>query len=274
VHPSRKEAVVHGGGANDLLKSFESADTAVAKDRVLRIGFFGIMGADEVFPTSRSQAAQSAGEVSYRPLILGDRVRDFTLTAFDQTFFPYDDNHELRALGDFPIAARRLWPYRTSLGNRTTFARNTYFEEGRPWYAWHQLPKDTEAHEWSIVFAEVATHNHFVLVRGGALFMQSAPIAKLHAGASEDDHLELLGVLNSSAVCFWLKQVAQKKGGDADTPWLRTYSFNSTNVGRVPIPSKLHLCRPRALDVLSRQLDATIPATVVEAWLEEPQHIR
>ncbi len=65
----------------------------------------------------------------------------------------------------------------------------------------------------SIAFAEVATHNHFVLDRGGKVFKQSAPVIKLPAGASEDDHLGLLGVLNSSTACFWLKQVCHNKGG-------------------------------------------------------------
>ena len=31
----------------------------------------------------------------------------------------------------------------------------------------------------SIVFAEVATHNHFVLDRGGKVFKQTAPVIKL-----------------------------------------------------------------------------------------------
>ena len=50
----------------------------------------------------------------------------------------------------------------------------------------------------SIVFAFVATHNHFVLDRGGKVFKQSAPVIKLPPGATEDDHLALLGLLNSS----------------------------------------------------------------------------
>ena len=65
----------------------------------------------------------------------------------------------------------------------------------------------------SIAFAEVATHNHFVLDRGGKVFKQTAPVIKLPEGASEDDHLALLGVLNSSTACFWLKQVCHDKGG-------------------------------------------------------------
>jgi hypothetical protein len=59
----------------------------------------------------------------------------------------------------------------------------------------------------------VATHNHFVLDRGGKVFNRSAPVIKLPEGATEDDHLALLGVINSSTACFWLRQVSQGKAG-------------------------------------------------------------
>jgi hypothetical protein len=68
-----------------------------------------------------------------------------------------------------------------------------------------------------IAFAEVATHNHFVLDRGGKVFKQTAPVIKLPAGASEDEHLGLLGLLNSSVACFWLKQVCHNKGEGGGT---------------------------------------------------------
>lgn len=54
----------------------------------------------------------------------------------------------------------------------------------------------------SIAFVFVATHNHFVLDRGGKVFKQSAPVIKLAAGAREAEHLGLLGLLNSSTACF------------------------------------------------------------------------
>ena len=64
----------------------------------------------------------------------------------------------------------------------------------------------------SIAFAFVATHNHFVLDRGGKVFNRSAPVIKLPDRATEDDHLALLGLLNSSTACFWMKQVLHSKG--------------------------------------------------------------
>ena len=46
------------------------------------------------------------------------------------------------------------------------------------------LRKDSYALRLSITFAFVATHNHFVLDRGGKVFKQSAPVIKLPAGAT------------------------------------------------------------------------------------------
>ena len=50
-----------------------------------------------------------------------------------------------------------------------------------------------------------------MLDRGGKVFNRTAPVIKLPAAATEDDHLGLLGLLNSSTACFWLKQVCFQK---------------------------------------------------------------
>lgn len=259
-----------GGGARDVMKVLEASGVRNPTEIAYRIGVFGVVGADEAFMATAATPRRIGADNSFRPVVAGDQVRDFSISLADPAFFPYDDRHELDSLESHPAVARRLWLVRTELGNRATFSKQTYFAEGRPWYEWHQLPKDRGAHDWSITFAEIATHNHFVLDRGRKVFGRTAPIIKLPDNADEGKHLELLGVLNSSTVCFWLKQVAQKKGGDADTAWLRTYAFNSTNVGRVPLPPKLLLRRPRTLDTLATQLRAASPASVIETWLAQP----
>ena len=65
---------------------------------------------------------------------------------------------------------------------------------------------------------------------------------KLPPGATTDQHLSLLGMLNSSTACFWLKQVCQNKGSTVDNrgarqrtePFEDFYQFNSTNVAKLP----------------------------------------
>jgi hypothetical protein len=106
----------------------------------------------------------------------------------------------------------------------------------------------------SIAFAFVATHNHFVLDRGGKVFNRSAPVIKLPKEATEDDHLELLGVLNSSTACFWLKQNSHNKGnggiggGIGDEDWEPRYEFTGTTLQDFPLPKRLPLTRAKSLD--------------------------
>ena len=114
----------------------------------------------------------------------------------------------------------------------------------------------------SIAFAFVATHNHFVLDRGGKVFNRHAPVIKLPAGASEDDHLRLLGLLNSSTACFWLKQVSQAKAGSGmgrgvqPEDWMERYEFTGTKLQEFPLPAELPLERARRLDGLAARADA------------------
>src|SRR5262249_12141182 len=127
----------------------------------------------------------------------------------------------------------------------------------------------------SIAFGEVATHNHFVLDRGGKVFKQTAPVIKLSAKATEDDHLKLLGLLNSSLACFWLKQVCFPKGGDhvgkegarvRKSLWDVFYAFNASNIEDFPLPTGRPLARAKQLDALGRELTEQSPAAVLAAW--------
>ena len=106
-----------------------------------------------------------------------------------------------------------MWPLRHIWLVRS-FARATRSSEsGLTWCEYGHADRRDASAPLSIAFAFVATHNHFVLDRGGKVFNRSAPVIKLTDDATEDDHLALLGVLNSSTACFWMKQVCHNKGG-------------------------------------------------------------
>lgn len=110
-----------------------------------------------------------------------------------------------------------------------------------------------------------------MLHRGGKVFKQSAPVIKLPEEATEDDHLGLLGVLNSSAACFWLKQVSHNKGSTVDSrgarqttvDWENFYEFTGTKLERFPLPAELPLEQARRIDVLAQRLSDSLPAAVV-----------
>lgn len=261
-----------GGGAVQALATINAAASRAVGDRSMRIGFFGVMGSDDALtlPATIAQSERFSGS-GYRPLVLGDEVRDFGTNGSLCAFFPYSSGHDLVQISVYPDSRDRLWRVRSELGNRATFAGSTYFAEGRPWYEWHQLPKDSKASPLSIAFAFVATHNHFVLDRGGKVFKQSAPVIKLPEGATEDDHLELLGVLNSSVACFWLKQNSQAKAGGGtgrgmqDEPWEERYEFTGTTLQEFPLPTEFALGRARRLDILAQQLATRTPDAVKNA---------
>ncbi|MEU4304005.1 BREX-2 system adenine-specific DNA-methyltransferase PglX [Streptomyces rochei] len=266
-----------GGGAGDVFDKIEEGLASRLGTHTFRLGVFGIPGADDAM-IAPQRVFRECGIPSnhVRRLVVGDELRDWNELEGQSVFFPYSPTHERLPESRLPAAIRWLWPNRTELGNRATFNKGTYFSEGRPWYEWHQLPKDEKAHAWTITFAFVATHNHFVLDRGGKVFKQSAPVVKLTEGTSEERHLELLGVLNSSVACFWLKQVSHDKGirgeggGFTSAEWERFFEFTGTKLQEFPLPAELPLGLARQLDALAQELAAHGPTALIASSTTPP----
>ncbi|WP_233209518.1 BREX-2 system adenine-specific DNA-methyltransferase PglX [Mycobacterium sp. ENV421] len=250
-----------GGGAVELLELVNRSQTTTLGHRAARLGVFGMTNADEVMLADhRSFERRQVPDDMVRALTLGDEIRDWNIDGQTWSIFPYGPPPLYTKLVPSSYAERWLWPCRTVLGNRATFGKQTYFEEGRPWYEWHQLTRDPSASILTITFAFVATHNHFVLDRGGKVFKQSAPVIKLPEGASVEDHLRLLGVLNSSVACFWLKQNSYPKGGDpigqdgarvSAESWSDRYEFTGTTLQDFPLPASTPVDRAKVLDGLA-----------------------
>ncbi|MEU2565831.1 BREX-2 system adenine-specific DNA-methyltransferase PglX [Streptomyces althioticus] len=259
---------VMADGARELLDQMESAKRGVLKEHVHRIGPYGILGSDSamVAPQRVFQRVKAEADFSRR-LVVGDEVRDYMFTDGDFSIHPYSSDRKPLPISQWPRLASWLWPMRTELGNRATFSGGTYFSDHRPWWEWHQLPKDVGAHNWSIVFAFVATHNHFTLNREGNVFSRSAPLIKLPEKASEQDHLKFLGLLNSSIAGFWLKQVSHNMGSTVDSKGARQstlpfddfYQFNGTPMGNFPIPASCPEGTAALLDALAGKLTEASP---------------
>src|SRR5690606_5637041 len=151
----------------------------------------------------------------------------------EMTLLPYDIETAER-LPELPHdVAIHMWCYRASLKNRRDFGQ-LIEERGLSWYEHSMFFPERFRRQLGIAFAFVATHNHFVLDRGGKVFNRTAPVIKLPAGASEDDHLGLLGLLNSTTACFWLKQVCANKGLNPE-PWTNRFEHGATKVGDFPL---------------------------------------
>ncbi|WUX48859.1 BREX-2 system adenine-specific DNA-methyltransferase PglX [Streptomyces sp. NBC_01435] len=258
-------------GAREMLEQIDQARHTYLKSETTRIGPYGILGSDDAMTTpSHKLNCMNFEEEYVKQLVIGDTVRDFTLARGEFSIHPYDKNRNLVPLERMPNLAKWMWPSRSELGNRATFSGRTYFREGRPWWEWHQLPKDPDAHLWSITYAFVATHNHFTLDRTGKVFSRSAPLIKLHSRADEADHLGLLGLLNSSVAGFWMKQVSHNMGSTVDAkgarqstlPFESFYQYNSSPLKDFPLPISLPTALGANLDSLAQCLTAASPSAL------------
>jgi hypothetical protein len=212
------------------------------RDRVARIGYFANTGSDDLFTAPPAVFRRMGVETEpLIPVITGSGVRDWTACPeAEGALFP--GTGQRSDGGKYPRHLRRLWPHRTVLGNRRNYSGRSYFEDGRPWYEWHHVTETPLAHPWSIVFPWVSTHNHFAVLRERAAPLNSAPVIRLPRTASDSDVLQLTALLNSSLICFWLKQYSNSKGQPrADQtgtgePWTLFYEFTSSRLGDLPLP--------------------------------------
>jgi hypothetical protein len=239
VHPWSLE----GGGAGSLKALLEDRAENTLGNMAQDIGFASFPGLDDLFLQPIGVAFRfEIPATMVRPIVVGESVRDWAFLQAEESLCPYSiKTHEPLPLDQEPAFARFAWPYRTTASSVSSFGGKTRAQEGQDWWTWYRWQTERYRAPFRISFAEVATHNHFVLDRGGKVFKQTAPIVKLPETATEDDHLALLAYLNSSTVCFWMKQVAYPKGmhngSDANaTPFLVRYAFDGTKLGRCPIP--------------------------------------
>jgi hypothetical protein len=254
---------IGGGGAAELKDQIESAGSLTLGDLVESIGFASFPGTDEVFTADAAHFVRSGVPAELvRQFVVGEVVRDWSSEADEHAFVPYDGSQQPIALEPEARWARRMWPYRTTIGNTISFGGRTLFQNGDEWWTWYRWIASKYRTPLSIAFAEVATHNHFVLDRGGKVFKQTAPVIKLKPEATEDDHLALLAVLNSSTACFWMKQVSHQKqmmGGDGIRVPEKSkvpYQFSGTRLGELPLPNVADQSLRERSSRLARELDS------------------
>jgi hypothetical protein len=248
-----------GGGAVELLQRVGASQrhlSGVASE----VGIAAVIGEEEAFDLRPNSQEPSID------FVIGEAIRDYMLEVTPR-FWPYDS--DLRVT-ERARTSRWMWPYRRLVAGYLMFGK-TRAERGLEWLEYGMLAKSKLRVPMSIAFAFVATHNHFVLDRGGKVFKQSAPVIKLPEGATEDDHLALLGVLNSSTACFWLKQNSHPKSGSGigrgiqDEDWENRYEFTGTTLQDFPLPPTLPLERGRLLDSLAQEVVRQAPTAVCAA---------
>jgi hypothetical protein len=204
----------------------------------------------------------------WRPLVEGMEIRDYLIWNPTATIWPYS-SPDLRPDAPEPVEYA-LWPYRAVLQGRVAFGK-TQLERGLSWFEYSMFFRQRYKARLAIATPEIATHNHFILDRGEKVFKDTAPVITLGEGVEEEEHLRLLGVLNSSTICFWMKAACHNKGGSGlgrgfqDEAWENRYQYKGANLARLPVADGSSAAIATHLDAFAQQLAATSPAALSSA---------
>ena len=266
---------LNGGGAPELQQKLDRS-RATLGGSVQGIGLDAITRASELLenPASfyRRERIPSSALKAY---VTGEGIRDFTAHAAELIPFPYSTKTmELLPLDTMPDLHRFLWPHRAWLRRRFVSGGTRMVDVGLPFHAIPQFPAGKHATPLFIAYAFVATHNHFSLDRGNRLFKQSAPVIKLPAKATLEDHLDILGLLSSAALGFWMRQLLFNKGYSAASgggrmtaePWEDFYEYDSTKLQKLPLTTVDRVSRialAAALDASSSERVACLPSSIL-----------
>jgi hypothetical protein len=241
---------IGGGGAADLRSLIESGCEEVLGAIAYDAGFAVIVGEDDVFtrPGAMGLRRMGVAESDIQPFCHGDSVRDWSIDSNVHVIRAYD------SVGQPVISEsslRCLWPWRAALRSGLYFGK-TKEGRGMQWWEYAILLKGRLRDSRSLVYAEVATHNHFVLDRGRYLFDKTAPVVKLPSEFSDYDCLGIAGLANSSTACFWMKQVCFPK--DRGEQWTERYALNTSNIKKLPIPRSRPSSTASKLDELAQEI--------------------
>jgi hypothetical protein len=261
-----------GGEAAPLLSDLVASASTTLEQRA-RVGMMTILNLDEVYVPAPTWVVRSMPDHIAR-MVTGTDVRDFSITEEPAVLFPYDRTARVPAVWPRSAAAfQHLWLWRFLLWNRNSVGLRKVRDRGMLFYEFPFHYPDAYV-GLGITFAEVATHGHFVLDRGGKVFKQTAPVIKLPPGASLEDHLDILGLMSSSALEFWGKQTFHCKGYGADNSGARTtadewenfYQRDSTKLQTAPFTTADRLARialAGALDATATERAACMPAAIL-----------
>ncbi len=246
-----------GGGAAELKTVLEVASKRRLSDLVSAVGAVSVIRADEAYEVPEGTLHGGLPADVTLGHVVGQDVRDWYAKPSSHVLFPYDSDAKVQ---EHAAVFQRLWPYRTLLSGRVAFGK-TQLEHGLKWFEYSMLFAERFRGPLLIVFANVSTHAQFALLRDRVVVNSKAPVIKLAEGASEKDHLALLGLFNSSTGCFWMKQVFHCKGsqgvneGMKSQLWEQFFEFDATKVKLFPVVDTSKKVAPYAakLDKFARE---------------------
>ncbi|MBO8185532.1 BREX-2 system adenine-specific DNA-methyltransferase PglX [Streptomyces spirodelae] len=261
----RRHPWILSDGGVELVSAISLVSTETLGQIAQTIGAGAVTREDDAYMVGAGYLRRhSIPPSQQRPIIEGIHVRDYSISNGTSSIWPYSDRTLKPEATNSSLIS--LWPFRTLLQSRIAFSK-TQAQRGLAWFEYSMFFRDRYRTPLSIAAPETATLNHFALDRGGKVFKDTAPVIKLDENACEERHLQLLGVLNSSTICFWLKMNCHDKGirgeggGFTSSEWERFYQIKGANLARIPLPQTFPTTFTTAVDTLAQQLMATGPST-------------
>jgi hypothetical protein len=270
---SRFPWTLTGGGAGNLVDMLSRPPRRLADVLSGSVGVAADPGQREVFALGRPWFARHPDSAGLGlGMVTSETVRNWRAEVSTEVLAPYDGDGSPLQLDLETSWARHLWTMRQFLRSAPRARGSAEAGAGagagpEAWWTWRHWSRG--AHRGpAITFASVAAHNRFAFEHGGRVFSRTAPVLRLSPGADEDEYIALLGVLNSSTVCFWLKQTGAATpfdGPGVASPgeeWARPYRFATGPLTRLPLPADAPIVRARELHALARLLETYEPSTV------------
>ncbi|MGY1453788.1 BREX-2 system adenine-specific DNA-methyltransferase PglX [Streptomyces sp. SS8] len=254
-------------GGQEMIDSLDRHAAGHLKEISSEAGISSVTGEDDLYLLPPNGSAARNRVEKTRPMVTGDVIRDFLAEPSFDAAWVYSEDFKVIPISTIPGTQRYLQPYWSIISKRRRFG-TPMLQRGSAWHEWQEVYSSKLRTPLTITFAFVSTHNHFVLDRGGKVFNRTAPVIKLREGMSEEEHLRLLGLLNSSTAGFWLKQVSHDKGsqgvneGFKSQDWERFFEFTGTKLQEFPLPAEYPTTLATTLDGLAQRLAATNPTAV------------
>lgn len=255
-----------GGGAIQLKECIEQACNRSLGNFSADVGFGAVTREDEAYMLGSATLSRRGVSSEYRRILVpGKIIREWGIEDQGDSLWPYNPK-TLEAECDTQVY-QVLWPFRTLLAGRIAYG-DSQVARGLEWFEYSMFFRARYKGAYTIAVPTVSTHVHAAIDRKGRVFKDTSVIVKLRQGAPEQEYQALIGILNSSSACFWLKQVCHDKGirgeGGGFTPsdWERFYQFNGSNIEECPLPRELPLVRSQLLDRLALEAQSLEPVTV------------
>ncbi|MCI2423454.1 BREX-2 system adenine-specific DNA-methyltransferase PglX [Saccharopolyspora sp. K220] len=260
-----------GGGADELTNTIR-CNSPISLGDIASAGSALITGNDDAF-TCPAHIFQGRGPANCIDFIRGEDILEWVASSKLSIPWPYSVNYgKISGTQLFQIK-KWHWPRRSILRRRKRFGTPIEEISNIDWWEPREIYPNRTKGSCRLVYNFVSTHIRCALHRQTQAINHANVVINITGSENrESKHLEILGILNSSAACFWLKQVSHNKGSTVDTkgarqttmPWENFYEFTGTKIQELPLPATCPLDRARRLDTLAQKLTNISPETLAK----------